>query len=308
MQGYEAREGEVAAAIAVIHLRADGTAALEILGAGETPTSAIDQELAFREEDPPLERWKTIGLLVASLASGAPRFQELASSTEPGEDAAKSQPLPAVREETANEEKPLPPQQSDSAEPNRGATAKERNRSEEAGRSGIVARAILATEVRRGLQGEGESASAPRAGFLLRGSIASTSHPWEVDVGGGFSRAFWQGPLTLEWSTFELGSTYRLVWREKDMALRFRGLALVERLTASVSGASGSDRSRSARTSFGVGGGAGLSYPYSGPWSLDIEGVGLSLNGSTGVEVDGVRVGKVPSANVRASVGLGYRF
>ncbi len=317
-QGHELRSDEYVAAFAVVRLSPDGDAELDIGASGADESSWVHHGLTFQEQDPPEERWKTIGLLVASLAGSGTEFElPRALEREGGaekETAAGKEPAPGLASEAdadrAREGAPHPSSlPEDPSDPGLETGDAGVSGSESELGPALRVNLMLAAQMGRGLIGAGEASSSWQAGPLVRVGVGTKSAPWELDVTAGWSTAP-SSPerLTLTWARLDVSVAYRLVWTSANLVLRPRGLVLFERLDARAQSSTSRAFDQQARWNPGVGGGGGLAYPHDGPWALEAEGVVLHMNGGTGIEVDGNRLGFVPAWNFRTSLGVSHRF
>lgn len=322
LRGHRLQDEEVAAAVAIVHISPDGTAELEI-GAPKTEFSEwTRQDLLFQEEDPPEERWRSIGLLVASLASSASAFRDPDTTTD-SEGAREEEHATATgtgstsepQEKTADLAGPPPqhadpetadPRQPDPVESDPGT--KSETPTKGSGGSAHL-QGSFGPQVGLGLAGEGEVPSSYQVGALGRLGLYWESVPVEPDLTVGWSTVPQnERGLSLSWTRVDLSVASRWVWNATDIALKPRLLVLAENVSARAQSASSDDVDRKGRWNVGVGAGAGATYPHTSPWAVTLETVLLRMNGGTGLEVDGERVGTVPATNFRGHLGIVARF
>ena len=260
------------AAALLVHVVTNDELHFELLVDADDAHPAVSRALVFRSADAVEERWRSVGLSLASLAG------EARPAPEP--EPAKSPPVSSA--------KPGP-------SPSRPAPSTPSTPSVDAWRVGA------------GLQtGQGASDAPPRLGGYL-----SLSHGLPLKATFGLVTARYAvghapGPLVeLEWATFGAGAGVAL--SREPVALRLQAAALAQLVAASASDRVSGQSSSAGRWLAGGLLGLELGWPGRGPLGALLGAEVARLSGGTAVRLNQRAVAESPGLQWAFLVGLEYR-
>jgi hypothetical protein len=247
--------------VAIVSWQGDGSVRVEVGVQKQARSEWLSQELSFREQDDPEQRWRATGLAIGTLV-GEMRWQAQQPAKEPARDPQKDvgQPAPAR----------------DRAEPRPAAGPIEL-------RSWLDAGPVAGSALDDG---------SFRIGAFARGAFQLPESP----LFGALSVSYQARPndthgIDVTWTTVAGGAGYRLfvAGSRLDVDLRLEGVWQYVRVSASdpISGASGS----AASSVFGVRGGADASWTLARPIALLIGAEISGLNRTVDVRLRDERIG-----------------
>jgi len=237
-------------------------------------TRWLMRDMHFKQADQPVERWRAVGLTIATLVGELPGHGETALAAQP---AAKSAPPKPIRR------KPPPPPLPAPARPPRWW---------------IEAGALL---------GPGLGAGAPRGGGFAGGAYLLGDLPLLAHVSLGYAaRPADVRGVSVQFLTLQAGLGARLELDAADLELDGRLGASLERIGASATRSGAEDSGSRILPALHLG--ADIGWPARGFLALVAGADGWALQSPTRITIEGQPVEKVPGAGVLARLGLRLRL
>jgi hypothetical protein len=238
-------------------------------------TRWLMRDMLFKEADQPVERWRAVGLTIATLVGELPGH---------GQTAPAAQPPP----------KPAPPKPVRRKPPPRPLPAPVR-----APRWWIEAGALLGPGL--------GAAGAPRGGGFAGGAYLLGELPLLAHVSLGYAaRPADVRGLSVQFLTLQAGLGVRLELDAADLELDGRVGASLERVGASATRSGAEDSGSRLLPALHLG--ADVGWPARGFVAVVAGADAWALESPTRITIEGQPVGKVPGAGVLGRLGLRLRL
>ena len=258
----------------------------------------LSRKLDFRDADVPRERWRSVGLVIATLVGEADRGVRGSGVPED-----TSRPADAMRPPHPSAPKAPPPPDAAAVEQARidesaRAAALSRERAASA-RAWIDAGGVIDAGIGGWLQ----------AGGFLRANIRPSSLPLFVHAGGRYVAAPTSGAdLSLSWLSAAAGVGAVTAHNDAGLRLELHLDAVAQRLRASATIPTAPSTESSGRWVPGVRAGVDVSWMLSSTWGLVAGGESTLLASGTALQVSSERRGRDASVTFGALAGLRARF
>jgi hypothetical protein len=301
-EDYIVTEGETVAAVAVIQVDKDGNAWIEVGTKAEKPAKWERQDLRFSQGDPPIERFRSIGFMVASMVDDVPVFFPKDSNApvdekDSGTDSRKESEA-SVSEDDESQTRGSKTSAAKKSEPE----VDPRHSSSSDGSGGGVAHLSVLGQVSAARKNE-----SLRGGVLVRAGAQLFVPHLEVLASGGWSaQPENEAGVSISFLTVDVGLGVPIVWKSANLLLRGTGRLLLENVRARATDKDLETSHRLHRWMLGSAWGGEIAYPADGPWRGTIGGELLLFEGGTGIELNGTAVGSVPARNFRGFAGFSY--
>jgi len=275
------------AAVASVRWLGEGSVHIDAhIGSSEP---SLTRDLGFAHADAPLERFRSVGLAIATMVDA------LADQSPQG---SLSAPLPA-----APSPPPEPKPVATPAAPPKPAAPPPRPPAPPAARQ--VTKTFESVEV-GGLFGTGLSGDAPRAGIYLRAAHDLASLPVFVSASGSYALLTSSGSPSVRWTDFGIGGGGRFVTGELRAEVGVR--ALLDYTSASAADPSTSKEDTTGSFIPGIGADARLAWPDPSALAVTLGVDGSLLLREVRITNAGREIGAVRAYNVGIVGGVRLNF